>query len=92
MLLIHSVVWQHLLCECRLNHPELVSLFVLVKAIIVLNRPQLAELGWMVLHVRVDHESSESIVVVFADFVLDDGEEVESGKNGGSQVDIVVEI
>ena len=46
----------------------------------------------MVLHVRVDHESSESIVVVFADFILNDGEEVESGKNWGSQVDIVVEI
>ena len=46
----------------------------------------------MVLHVRVDHESSESIVIVFADFVLNDGEEVESGKNRGSQVDVVVEV
>ena len=65
---------------------------VLVQSIIVLNGPYLAELRGVVLHVRVDHEGCQSVVVILADLVLNHCEQVESGEDRSGQVNVVVEV
>ena len=92
VLLVHPVVGQHLLGQLLLDGSESLRLFVLVESIIVLNAPYLADLGGVVLHVGVDHESCKCVIVVFVDLVLHNCQKVESGKDGSCQVYVVVEV
>ena len=41
---------------------------------------------------RVDHEGSQSVIVVLADLVLNHCEQVESGEDGSGQVNVVIEV
>lgn len=44
------------------------------------------------LHVRVDYEGCERIVLFGVGFISDHRQDVEAGKNGVGQVDVVVEV
>ena len=46
----------------------------------------------MILHVRVDDECGERIILLFIYLVLDNGEDVETRENGVRQVYVVNEV
>ena len=92
MLLVHSVIGQHFLTELLLDHSKLSCFLVLVETIVVLDALKHTHLGWVVLHVRVDHESCKGIVIVLVNFIFHHGQEVESGQDGSCQINVVIEV
>lgn len=46
----------------------------------------------MILHMRVDNESSKGIILLFVDFILNNSKNVKSGKNRVCKVYIIIEV
>ena len=91
ILLVHAIVWEHVLIKVRLASFKLFGSLLLRNLLIFLIVFNLSDL-WMVLHVWIDDESSQSIIIILINLVLHDGQEIKSGENWSSKVNIVIEV
>ena len=91
ILLVHAIVWEHVLVKVCLASFELLSSLLFWDLLIFLIVFNLSDL-WMVLHVWIYDESSQSIVVILINLVLHDGQEIKSRKNWSCEINIIIEI